>query len=151
MAIPIALHILASTLWVGGMLFAHLALRPSLAQHLEPPQRLPVWHAVLKRFFTWVWVSILTLHATGYWMLFQFMGGMSGARVHVHAMLGLAWVMTLFFAFLYWGPYGRLSRAIADGDLPAGGAQMGSIRKVVTINLVLGLVVVVVGSAGRYF
>ncbi|MFT4646864.1 MAG: putative membrane protein [Planctomycetota bacterium] len=150
MAIPIALHILASTLWVGGMLFAHLALRPSLAENLEPPQRLPVWHAVLKRFFAWVWASIVILHATGYWMLFSIMGGMAGARLHVHIMLGLAWVMTILFAYLFWGPYSRLSKAIAAGDLPAGGAQMGAIRKVVTINLVLGLIVIVVGSAGRY-
>ncbi len=150
MAIPIALHILASTLWVGGMLFAHLALRPSLAEHLDPPQRLPVWHAVLKRFFGWVWICILILHATGYWMLFQYMGGMAEARLHVHAMLGLAWIMTLFFAYLYWGPFRHLARALDDGDVPEGGKQMGAIRRVVTINLVLGLVVVVIGASGRY-
>ncbi|MDF1836886.1 MAG: CopD family protein [Planctomycetota bacterium] len=150
MAIPIALHILASTLWVGGMLFAHLALRPSLAEKLEPPQRLPVWHAVLKRFFGWVWLSVLMLHATGYWMLFGIFGGMKAVGMHVHLMLGLAWVMTILFGILFWGPYARLSKAIGEGDLPAGGAQMGSIRKIVTINLVLGLIVTVVGSAGRY-
>ena len=34
-----AVHVLFAVLWVGGMAFAILALRPALAV-LEPPQRL---------------------------------------------------------------------------------------------------------------
>lgn len=44
------IHVLAVVLWVGGMAFAHFFLRPSV-QALEPPVRLRLLHAVMKRFF----------------------------------------------------------------------------------------------------
>ena len=147
----IALHALAATFWVGGMMFAHFALRPSLAEHLEPPQRLAVWHGVLGRFFPRVWMSVLLLHATGYIVLFGHLGGMGGAPLHVHVMLGLAWVMTMIFAHIYFAPYTRLRAAVAAQDWPAGGAQMAQIRLWVTTNLVLGAIVLVVGASGRYW
>jgi len=147
----IILHILAATLWVGGMMFAHVALRPALTETLEPPQRLAVWQGVLTRFFNRVWLSVVLLHVSGYFMLFQFMGGFSAAGVHVHAMLGLAWVMTVIFAHIYCAPFNRLKKAIAAQDWPAGGAAMANIRLWVTINLVLGILQMAIGASGRYW
>ena len=46
MAIAIALHLLAAVIWVGGMFFAYMALRPAAASLLEPPLRLPLWSQV---------------------------------------------------------------------------------------------------------
>ena len=37
MAIAIPLHLLAAVIWVGGMFFAYMALRPVAASLLEPP------------------------------------------------------------------------------------------------------------------
>ena len=34
-----ALHLLCAVLWVGGMFFAYVVLRPSLAA-IDPPQRM---------------------------------------------------------------------------------------------------------------
>ncbi|MEZ6005623.1 MAG: CopD family protein [Planctomycetota bacterium] len=147
----IALHGLAATLWVGGMLFVHFALRPTLVEHLEPPQRLTVWHGVLRRFFPLVWLSIAVLHATGYALLFGYFGGMAGARLHVHLMLGIAWVMTLIFAGLYFRPWAALQKAVACQDWPAGGQAMGRIRPLVSTNLFLGVCIVVIGVSGRYW
>ena len=48
------LHILAIIVWIGGMVFAHFFLRPSLSV-LEPPQRLRLMHAVLGRFLSRCW------------------------------------------------------------------------------------------------
>ena len=42
------LHVLATVLWVGGMMFAHFFLRPAVAQ-LEPPQRLRLMHGVMQQ------------------------------------------------------------------------------------------------------
>jgi len=50
MAIVYALHLLAAIVWVGGMFFAHLVLRPA-AMELEPAQRLALWLRVFDRFF----------------------------------------------------------------------------------------------------
>jgi uncharacterized membrane protein len=36
-------------------------------------------------------------------------------------------------------------------DWAEGGRQLGQIRTIVTINLVLGLIVVAIGSGGRYW
>ncbi len=151
MLVWIILHILAATFWVGGMLFAHYALRPSLAEELEPPQRLRVWYAVLSRFFPRVWLSVLLLHGTGYAMLFGELGGMAGAAIHIHVMLGIGWIMTAIFAHLYFAPYARLKAAVAAQDWPAGGAQMAQIRTWVTINLVLGVAEMAIGASGRYW
>ena len=35
------LHLLGVVVWVGGMFFAHMALRPSVLA-LNPPERLPL-------------------------------------------------------------------------------------------------------------
>lgn len=151
MSLWIILHILAATLWVGGMLFAHFALRPSLAEQLEPPQRLRVWHAVLCRFFWRVWISVLVLHVSGYAMMFGEMGGMAGSPVYVHIMMGVGWIMTAIFAHITFGPFARLKKAVAAQDWPAGGAQMAQIRLWVTINMVLGITELAIGASGRFW
>ena len=40
MSVSIALHLVAAVIWVGGMFFAYMALRPAAATVLEPPARL---------------------------------------------------------------------------------------------------------------
>ncbi|MEY3672815.1 MAG: hypothetical protein RI904_2472, partial [Pseudomonadota bacterium] len=40
MASLVVLHLLAALVWVGGMFFAHNALRPMAASVLQPPERL---------------------------------------------------------------------------------------------------------------
>ena len=49
-AIAIALHVIAAVLWVGGMFFAYLILRPTAATY-DPRRRLTLWAGVFKRFF----------------------------------------------------------------------------------------------------
>ncbi|MCH8214412.1 MAG: hypothetical protein IIC54_10140, partial [Proteobacteria bacterium] len=79
------LHVLAAIVWVGGMFFAYMVLRPSLGV-LEPPQRPALWNAVFPRFFAWVWVAVIALPVTGYAMVFDAFGGFANAGVHVHVM-----------------------------------------------------------------
>ena len=40
---------------------------------------------------------------------------------------------------------------MARQDWAEGGRQLGQIRTIVTVNLVLGLIVVAIGSSGRYW
>ena len=58
-------HLIGVVLWVGGMFFAHMTLRPSAAELLQPPLRLPLLAATLGRFFTWVSVSIVLILVSG--------------------------------------------------------------------------------------
>ena len=69
MFLLLALHTLAAVLWVGGMFFALVVLRPA-ADGLDGPERLRLWRRVFARFFPWVWVAVATLLVTGYIMLF---------------------------------------------------------------------------------
>ncbi|MEJ2478863.1 MAG: CopD family protein [Acidihalobacter sp.] len=143
----LSLHLLAALIWVGGMFFAYLALRPAAASALEAPQRLRLWEAVFARFFPWVWLCVLALLASGLWMTYGWYGGMR-APSYVHAMFGLGLLMMALFAHLYFAPYRRMRQALADGDFAQGGRRLGQIRMIVGINLLLGLVVTVIAAAG---
>ena len=61
-------HLLAAVIWVGGMFFAYTALRPAADKLLEAPQRLKLWRKTFISFFIWVWLAIIALPATGYWI-----------------------------------------------------------------------------------
>lgn len=141
------LHVLGSTVWVGGMFFAYFALRPSAVEVLEPPARLRLWLATLRRFFQWVWLSVGLVLASGLHMLVT-MGG-AASPLHARIMLVIGIMMMLVFAHVFYAPFGRLSRAVAAEDWPAAGKALGEIRKLVGINLALGLVTIFVATAGR--
>jgi uncharacterized membrane protein len=148
-SIAIALHVLSAVVWVGGMFFAYMALRPAAAQVLEPSQRLPLWLETFSRFFPWVWVAIVVLLATGNWMIFGYYGGMKLAGLHIHLMNGIGWIMIGLYVYLNLVPFKGLRASVAVQNWPAGGECLSRIRRIVAINLSLGLTVVVIASAGR--
>jgi uncharacterized membrane protein len=152
MSVPvaIALHLVAATIWVGGMFFAYMALRPVATQLLEPPTRLLLWSHTFARFFVWVWVSIVVLPLTGYWMIFQIWGGMEGTDISIKLMHGIGWIMIFIFLFLFFVPYRQLKQRIAEEDFKAAGKALALIRKIVAVNLTLGIIVVVIAGGGRY-
>ncbi len=149
-SLGLALHAMAAVVWVGGMFFAYMSLRPVAATLLPPPQRLPLWSGVFGRFFPWVWAAVILLPLSGYFLIFQVWGGMGGAPLRVHLMNGLAVVMITIFAFVFFGPYRRLQRAVATEAWPEAGAALAVIRRWVGINLLLGLLVVAIAVGGRY-
>ena len=148
--LAISLHTLAAVLWVGSMFFAHQVLRPVVTQQLETPQRLRLWSQVFVRFFPWVWLFIVLLLVTGYWLVFVLLDGMASLGLHVHLMQGLGWLMFLLFLHLYFAPFRRLKEAVVTEQWPEAGQQLNQIRRIVGINLGLGLVLIAVASGGRY-
>lgn len=149
MIVGLLLHILAAVIWVGGMFFAHVMLRPSVGP-LEPAVRLALWRRVLGQFFAWVWACIAALLASGYGMVAAF-GGFGAVAVYIDIMQGVGIVMMLAFGHLFFAPWKRFRRALDAGDLAGAAAQLAQIRHIVTFNLVLGLAVVVIGATGRYW
>ena len=150
MSLAISLHLFAAVVWVGGMFFAHQVLRPVAVQQLEPPQRLPLWVGVFNRFFPWVWVIVVLLPVTGYWMVFGVFGGMASVGLHVHLMQGLGWLMILLYLHVYFGPFRKLKDAVVTGDWPEGGRQLNRIRRTVGINTLIGFAVIAIAAGGRY-
>jgi uncharacterized membrane protein len=150
MALALTLHMLFVVIWVGGMFFAYMALRPVAASLLEPPLRLQLWAGVFARFFPWVWGAVALILASGLWIVLFYYNGMANVSAAVHTMFGLGLVMMLIFMHVFFAPYGRLKKAVAAQDWPAGGKALGQIRMLIGINLSIGLIVVVIAVAGRY-
>ena len=150
MATLVSLHILAAIVWIGGMFFAILVLRPA-AGPLEPPERLALWRRVFARFFPWVWLAVALLLATGYWMIFAGFDGFAHLPLHIHLMHGIGLLMALIYLHLWFAPYKRFKAALDAGDPPAAAASLNQIRWIVTTNLALGLITAVIGASGRYW
>ena len=148
MSVALAVHLFGVIVWVGGMFFAHMALRPTAAKLLQPPQRLPLLKGVLDRFFRWVWVSIAAILASGYWIFLELWNGLAG--VHVHLMQGTGLLMIGIFLFIYFRPYRRMGDALAAADLPVAAAEMVLIRRLIGINLILGLLTSLLAKIGPY-
>ena len=150
MSIAVTLHLLAAVVWVGGMFFAYVCLRPA-ALILEPPQRMPLWAGAFARFFPWVWAAVAVLPATGYWMIFNVFGGMGQSGLYIHLMQGIGIAMIGIFLHVYFAPYRRFRRAVAAADFATAGQQLGQIRRLIAVNLSLGLATLVIASAGKYW
>ena len=150
MATAVSLHILAAIVWIGGMFFAIVVLRPA-AGGLEPPQRLALWRRTFGLFFAWVWLALALLAGTGYWMIFAGFDGFAHLPLHVNLMHGIFWLMALIYLHLWFAPYKRFKAALDAGETAQAAASLHQIRWIVTANLALGLVVAVIGASGRYW
>lgn len=142
----IFVHLVAVVVWIGGMFFAHLCLRPA-ALALPPPQRLPLMAAALGRFFAQVTVALVLLWASGLAMMAQ--TGFGASAPAWHAMMGVALVMTGIFVVIRLVRYPRLVAGVAAGDWPAAAAALNAIRVLVVVNLLLGLLTIAIATLGR--
>lgn len=143
-------HLLGAVLWVGGMAFALLCLRPAAHEALEGPQRLALMQGVFRRFFLIVWHAMPIVLLSGWTLLFGWYGGFRGAGPHVHIMHLTGLLMGAIYLSIALGPWKAMRAAMAAGDRPAAAAAMDQIRKLVLANLVLGLVTIVVAAWGRF-
>jgi uncharacterized membrane protein len=147
--LPLALsvHILGIIVWVGGMFFAHQALRPAIAEVLDPPQRLSLWVATFKHFFLWVWIAIILVLVSGLWMLSLY----PKAPMFMHIMSGLGVVMMLLFLHVFFAPYKKLKKAVIEERWADGAKALAQIRLLVGINLSIGLITAIVAMAGKFY
>lgn len=141
------IHILAAVIWVGGMFFAYVVLRPAAVEVLEPPQRLRLWDAVFRRFFYWVWGAVAILLASGFYMIHLY-GGFASAPGHVHAMLVMGLLMTAIYGYVFFACYVPFKLLVAKQDWKGAGNVLGRIRKLIAVNLSLGLLTVCVAVIG---
>ena len=144
-AIVLALHLLSAVIWVGGMFFAYMVLRPALGS-LEPPQPLLLWRQVFPRFFNWVWVTMVWLVVSGYWMLFAIYGGFKGASPLLHVMNGLGLIMVVLFIWLYVRRWPAFRDAVDTGNMDEAARALGKIRHIIGVNLLFGLVNCAIGG-----
>jgi len=149
--LAMTIHIFGAVVWVGGMFFAYVCLRPSVPGIEPPPERLKLWSRVFTRFFNWVWIAIVCQLISGYWMILAEYGGHGEIGLHIHLMEGTGWLMIAIFLFLYFRVWPKFRQAVSAGNMPEGVEKLAIIRKFVATNLTIGLVTLVLGTTGRYW
>ncbi|QVW24588.1 CopD family protein [Pseudomonas hormoni] len=145
------LHVLSALVWVGGMFFAWMVLRPAAMKALEGPARLKLWVEVFQGFFRWVWVAVVLLPISGVGMIHLQYESFETAPRYVQVMMGLYVVMTALFIRIQALLLPELRTAVAAQDWPTGAAVLGRIRKLVGVNLIVGLVLVAIAAARPMF
>ena len=142
------IHLLSIVVWVGGMFFAYVVLRPSAAEVLQPPERLRLWDKVFKQFFNWVWLAVFLVLVSGFYTIYL-MGGFAGLPMYINLMMLLGIIMMLIYVYVFFKCYVPFNRQVAKQEWPAAGAMLATIRKLVALNLSIGLLTVAVVIIGR--
>lgn len=147
------LHLLSVIVWLGGMFFVLSSLRPALAV-LQGPQRLLLMQAVLRRFFKIVAVAAAVTLLTGGAMIGSLASASRAAGLsfnmplELHAMTALGVLMLLIFGHIRFVLYKRMNTALAGNDTTTAGGTLDSIRLWVSVNVTLGVVIVVTTLLG---
>ena len=150
-AVTYSLHLLAALIWVGGMFFAWMILRPAAMTALEGPARLKLWVEVFQRFFGWVWVAVVILPISGVGLLHMRFSGFETAPRYVQIMMGVYIVMVALFIRIQSLQLPELRKAVEAQEWAAGAAVMGRIRRLVGCNLLIGLALVAIAGACPIF
>lgn len=138
------LHLAAAIVWLGGMSFMLLALRPAVQAQLQGPARPRLMGEVWRRFFIAVWLAIVVLLASGAhmygfaWRSASAALGSGSVPPGWQAMLLIGVAMTLIFGHIYFAGFARFRRAVAAGQWPAAAAAAAQMHKLVVTNFVLG-------------
>jgi uncharacterized membrane protein len=143
-----AFHLLAVIVWVGGMAFALFCLRPA-ARVLEPPARVTLMHAAMRRFLAVVAVAIAVIFVCGVAMIALAWSASTTAGLHFnmpldwYTMIGVFFIMLAVFIHIRSVLFRRLDDAVREQRWADGGAALGAIRWELSLNLVLGAVITV--------
>ena len=135
------LHAIAATLWIGGIFFAFMALRPVAQEVLQPREQLHLWRAAYRKFFPTSMGA--HKHSFSYGLLsalFQ-IRGFANSQPYLHLMHIIGLIMVGAFFYLYFSLYGRLCRLIDTEDISAASDTLKKMRPVIAANLFLGIVI----------
>lgn len=138
------LHLVAGIVWMGGMTFMLLALRPAALEILEPQVRARLMGAVWSRFFLVVLIAIAVLLVTGsnlYTTAFRAMKestGVGSVPLGWNLMLLIGVAMVLIFGHIYFAGFRKFKRALAAAEWPVAAKAAAQINRLVIANFVLG-------------
>lgn len=147
--IAITAHVLAVIVWIGGMFFGVVALRPAM-RGMDTLPAARFWCTVLGRFLPWVWAAIVVLLASGFYMVFNGFGGFSDLPWFIQFMMGIGIFMMMLVGHVTFSAFKKLKRAVAAEDAALTAKPLRQIRLIMDVNLVLGLLIVIVIMSGAY-
>lgn len=138
------LHLVAAIVWMGGMTFMLVALRPAALAVLEPQVRARLMVVVWRRFFNLVLASVAVLLLTGSHLYTSAIRAVKATASTAslplgwHLMVALGVAMVLIFGHIYFAGFRQFKRALAAGDGPTAAKAAAQINRLVTLNFVLG-------------
>ena len=150
-----AIHLLAVIAWLGGMFFMLMCLRPAVHEVLDPPPRIRLMHATLRRFLRIVGFAVLAILLSGAAMIAMAWRDRAAAGLAFnmpldwYAMVALFFVMLAVYLHVRLPLFSRVARGLAAERWPEAGAALVAIRWEVAINLVLGIFIVVLVRLGN--
>lgn len=143
------LHLIAGVLWLGGMSFMLVALRPAAMAQMDPQPRARLMSAVWGRFFPVVLGAIVVLFTTGtnlYTTAFRAAKAATGSGsvpLGWNLMLAGGLAMMLIFGHIFFAGFRKFKRALAQEDWSAAGVAAARIHRLMVVNFVLGWLIVV--------
>jgi uncharacterized membrane protein len=144
------IHLLATSVWIGGMFFIHFVLQPSI-KAIDPPQAGALMGGIAKRFSISAWISIIALIVTGLIktpgdMLFDTSTDFGAALTVKHILILAAVAVGLVIAFVV-GPAMRRNPPKPGAPPPEAFVRaQARLKALSTTNLLLGLAIVVCAS-----
>lgn len=142
------LHLIAAVVWLGGMTFMLLALRPAVLATMEPQPRARLMADVWGRFFPVVLGAVVVLFATGsnlYTSAFRAMKAATGSGsvpLGWNLMLVGGLVMMLIFGHIFFAGFRKFKRSVAQEDWGVAAAAAAQIHRLMVVNFVLGWFIV---------
>ena len=142
------IHLIASILWMGGMAFMLMALRPAALAIMDPQPRARLMVEVWQRFFLIVIVAIVALFTTGtnlYTTAFRAAKAANGSGslpLGWSLMLVIGIAMMLIFGHIYFAGFRKFKRAVAAAEFPVAAEAAAQVQMLVVTNFVLGWVAI---------
>jgi len=137
--IATTIHLIAGTIWVGGMFFAYVILRPGSVKILEPELRLQLWNYCFSRFFNWIWVIVICTPISGYFINSHNSSFIQESDFQNLLMQAVGWIMVGIFIFVFFFPYKKFKFSVIEKNFVVASQQLNIIRKFIAINLALGI------------
>lgn len=152
------LHMAATVIWIGGLVFQAVVLFPLLETAIDAPTRARLLESVRRRFEPLAWLSLAVLVATGltqmaahplYQGVLVIQNQWSAAILAKHVAVG---AMVLLSAYQTWGLHPQLGRQAlleARGITGERGPWMRRQRLLSRASLALGLLVLALTALAR--
>ncbi len=122
-------HILFTIVWIGGMVYSLLFLKPSLKEVLPEEKRENLLKSVFSKFFAAVWLSIGVIFVTGMGLWHGYRRDFSENTLF-HVKLFAFGLMIAIFFYIYFFLFRR--------------NKMASIPNLIGINLILGILILLI-------
>ena len=147
----IFLHVISAIVWIGGMIVIRFAVHYSMQNIEEPKIRLGRTLENLKRFFSMVIPSIITLLITAIILILALDFKDTELYKFVIAKEIIWFIMTLIFVVIYI-KRNKAQKSFDIGDFTTAKNHLALLAKyLIPINIFLGIIAVILGITLRGF